>query len=212
MKNILQILTIFIIMFLLTNCDKRPYYKFNQDAKDFFIFKKGSWWLYENDLTHERDCLYIEKAKFDLKVPSNTGYFYDLVLTNFTSKDSLFYGDATYSSNIGDETKVRDNIIYVSLSKKYSFSDNYIVFPLIASDTTYSHESDEFMYKTQVKYYYEDNNLISSKYYLKYKNDEIVSRFFSKTTREINKGVVEFYHFDDSLEFKLKLIDYNIQN
>ncbi len=55
------------IILLFTTCNRYPYYPFNQDAKEFFIFKKGSWWLYENEQTHERDCLYIENDDFLIK-------------------------------------------------------------------------------------------------------------------------------------------------
>jgi hypothetical protein len=28
-------------------------------AKDFFLFKEGSWWVYEEEMTHERDSMYV---------------------------------------------------------------------------------------------------------------------------------------------------------
>lgn len=29
------------------------------EAKEFFLFKEGSWWVYEEETTHERDSQYV---------------------------------------------------------------------------------------------------------------------------------------------------------
>lgn len=41
------------------------------EAKDFFLFKQGSWWVYEEETTHERDSLYV------ISYANSTSYGFD---------------------------------------------------------------------------------------------------------------------------------------
>jgi len=52
-------------------------------AKDFFLFKQGSWWVYEEATSHERDSMYVTQYSnsngydFDMRVKSSlTDYEY----------------------------------------------------------------------------------------------------------------------------------------
>jgi len=205
MKRILQILTISIMMFFLSNCDKTPYYKFNQDAKDFFVFKKGSWWLYENDLTLERDCLYIEKSFFDLKMPSNNGYKSDLVLTSYNSKDSSFYGDATCFSNIGEKTFVRNYIIYHN-----NLISNYYEFPLAFTDTLFQKNRNDTIYIIDNKIFILDDKLHNEIKSFGYINNINISTFIREVVIERNIGLTRFHLKNDTSVISLRLVDYNI--
>lgn len=40
------------------------------EAKDFFLFKEGSWWVYEEETTHERDSQYVYQSS------NTTGYYF----------------------------------------------------------------------------------------------------------------------------------------
>jgi hypothetical protein len=43
-----------------TACEKAPETcQYLSEAKDYFAFKEGSWWVYEEETTHERDSVYV---------------------------------------------------------------------------------------------------------------------------------------------------------
>lgn len=51
------------------------------EAKDFFLFKEGSWWVYEEETTHERDSQYVYESHntsdydFDTRIHSTLENF-----------------------------------------------------------------------------------------------------------------------------------------
>jgi predicted small secreted protein len=53
------------------------------EAKEFFLFKEGSWWVYEEETTHERDSQYVTEYH------NTSGYDFDL--TVLSSRDGYFY-------------------------------------------------------------------------------------------------------------------------
>lgn len=62
-------LSFFLLLFFLqackekdtqTACEKEPETcQYLSEAKDYFAFKVGSWWVYEEETTHERDSVYV---------------------------------------------------------------------------------------------------------------------------------------------------------
>ncbi|MFN6086594.1 MAG: hypothetical protein ACK476_16895 [Fluviicola sp.] len=43
-----------------TACEKAPETcQYLSEAKEYFAFKEGSWWVYEEETTHERDSVYV---------------------------------------------------------------------------------------------------------------------------------------------------------
>ena len=96
MKNIIPILFAFIIFN--TSCYKTevidindpkelPNYTFtiNSDTKQYFNFKNGSWWIYKDNVSGEKDCLYVT---------DNYNYF-DLDKANFRKVNSLIKKETT---------------------------------------------------------------------------------------------------------------------
>ncbi len=71
MKTIVQIVNIFLIsttIFWLHSCEKpksEPISCTNntmplpQMAKDYFLFKNGSYWVYQNTITQQQDSFYV---------------------------------------------------------------------------------------------------------------------------------------------------------
>jgi hypothetical protein len=93
------------------------------EAKDYFAFKQGSWWVYEEETSHERDSVYVDQAGndpndpgFDCSVISTrSGYTYDYYpqytpakgcsYTGISSKRCVYIRRSKYKPGdyIGDE-------------------------------------------------------------------------------------------------------------
>jgi len=88
-KNIIGLLSIsiLIVIILATSCAKEgSHYSVSQEFKDYFLFQKGSFWIYKNDSTNVIDSAYLtgspqytvlstgEKRKSD---PTTEQYFVD---------------------------------------------------------------------------------------------------------------------------------------
>jgi hypothetical protein len=53
-------------------CEKNPgMCETVMEAKDYFAFKQGSWWVYEEETSHERDSMYVDQATND---PDDPGF------------------------------------------------------------------------------------------------------------------------------------------
>lgn len=88
--TLLSLLTLLLVMAACkdkepnTNSDPCTNCQSVLEAKDYFLFKVGSWWVYEEETTHERDSMYVTEANndpnsygFDIRIKSVlTGYEY----------------------------------------------------------------------------------------------------------------------------------------
>lgn len=85
-----------------------------QEAKDFFAFKMGSWWVYEEETTLQRDSMYVIQSaidpnsyQFDVRIQSAlTGYRYHYW--------PEYYGNKTGCNENGG---VNNRCLYVKRSK-----------------------------------------------------------------------------------------------
>lgn len=76
MKNY-QLFCICLLAFIFTTCHKEENLKCTekntikviQHARDFFYFKQGSWWVYEEETTKLRDSIWVEKTAENTYVP-----------------------------------------------------------------------------------------------------------------------------------------------
>jgi len=204
MKKIILLLATAL---LFTTCNRDPYYPFNQDAKEFFIFKKGSWWLYENEQTHERDCLYISEQDYIIKTEDySPNHFYDRALTTFLSKDSVFYGNGTYYSSTDDTTRVSEVIYYKNI--KFGFS---LSFPFKDYERDYSFIKDSVTEVVHVKVQFSNiNNIYSEMTRVFIKDGIVCDNILSQIWREKNIGMTKLYIQTDTSEFLLNLVDYNV--
>ncbi len=50
-------------------CDNSNTILVNQHAKDFFVFKEGSWWVYEEEKTKEIDSIWVGRSTEEKLVP-----------------------------------------------------------------------------------------------------------------------------------------------
>ena len=91
--TLLSILTLLLVITACKDKNKNTNSTFCEDnpgqcqtvlaAKDFFLFKQGSWWVYEEETSHERDSMYVTEYSnsngydFDCRIKSAlTGYEY----------------------------------------------------------------------------------------------------------------------------------------
>lgn len=97
-----------------TYCDKNPSECQTVDAaKAFFHFKEGSWWVYEEETSHERDSIYV------IEQSNGSGYnFYMRVksaLTDFEYQywPVYYYGNPLCSIN----QPVQGKCVYITVTK-----------------------------------------------------------------------------------------------
>lgn len=110
------------------------------EAKDYFYFKMGSWWVYEEETSHERDSMYVTSSAndpnsydFDVKIKSN--------LTDYTYHYWPVYYSGGGNGGCSPNGVAYKKCIYVNLSKA-KFQDL-----LGQSDVFFiKHSLNEFIY------------------------------------------------------------------
>lgn len=99
------------------NCSTNPLEcQYASEAKEFFSFKVGSWWVYEEQTSHERDSVYCT-----INTNSGTSYFYtetisarDSFKTHWFTKNMYEYNGCSTTEPIGKrclyvyKTKLKD--------------------------------------------------------------------------------------------------------
>ncbi len=82
-------------------------------AKDFFLFKEGSWWVYEEETSHERDSMYVTQYL------NSSGYDFDMrvksALTGYEYHFSPFYAGGNQSCS--ESNAIADKCLYVNRTK-----------------------------------------------------------------------------------------------
>lgn len=63
------------------------------EAKDYFAFKEGSWWVYEEETSHQRDSMYVYNYQNDVNSPD-----FECDLRSFLT-DYEYYYYPVYSNN-----------------------------------------------------------------------------------------------------------------
>jgi len=84
-------------------------------AKDYFLFKMGSWWVYEEETTHERDSVYVTEYSDDPASPDfdarmfsvNQNYYYH------------YFPVISISSECTNSTISSEKCIYIKSSKYF---------------------------------------------------------------------------------------------
>jgi hypothetical protein len=83
------------------------------EAKDFFLFNVGTWWVYEEETSHVRDSMYVTQS-----VNSTNSYFNVQVVSALTGYSyhywPVYYGNITGCNETGT---VMNKCLYVKLSK-----------------------------------------------------------------------------------------------
>jgi len=84
----------FIIVLVLTviSCRKPTTYNMPQDLKDYCMFPVGSWWVYEDSISGEKDSIVLMEQNIYFPYSNNKTYY-------FESLDEKFYFSNTNSIN-----------------------------------------------------------------------------------------------------------------
>jgi len=82
-------------------------------AKDFFLFKEGSWWVYEEETSHERDSVFVTQYY------NSNGYDFDMrVKSSLTDYEYHYYPFFAGGNNSCSESgPVAGKCIYIKRSK-----------------------------------------------------------------------------------------------
>jgi hypothetical protein len=59
LRNIYKICALLILLTFSNSCKKLTYYPISDGMKEYFVFQKGSYWIYKNDSTLSIDSTYI---------------------------------------------------------------------------------------------------------------------------------------------------------
>jgi hypothetical protein len=140
MKRIPHITLLSILTFLLviTSCkDKDPVEKSYCDknpgmcetvleAKSYFAFKVGSWWVYEEETTHERDSIYVTEFADDPSSPDFDCYMY----SEYQGFNFHFYPQYIASNKCSYSGVSTNKCIYIHRSKyaPQNFIDDDVCF------------------------------------------------------------------------------------
>ena len=80
----------FLFILFLTSCKKEsPHYSISENMKQYFVYKKGSWWIYINDLSKVTDSTYLTDVFFSTQgigSDGKTSFSSDLIGSSFKSK------------------------------------------------------------------------------------------------------------------------------
>lgn len=137
LMRLLYLITIFAFQLMLINCkdDPKPEFFIDQDTKNFCVFTEGSWWLYEEENSAERDCVWV-KQSFEKKIDSDdygtirNGYIIRMSSFFWQKQNvslSLWAGGGTGDPQIN---RLEENINYPLALTDYTFysSDTFQVF------------------------------------------------------------------------------------
>jgi hypothetical protein len=92
LSNMKPIIKIFLICVLVgfVSCKKdTPYYKISDSMKQYFLYQKGSYWIYQNDSTNTIDSTYVDNISSGTQGIGDDGrhlYSFDWITINYKSK------------------------------------------------------------------------------------------------------------------------------
>jgi predicted small secreted protein len=105
------------------------------EAKEFFLFKEGSWWVYEEETTHERDSQYVYEYH------NTSGYDFDMRVHS-TLEDYNYHYWPSYAlgaiETCSESEPVSGKCLYINRSKgkvgDFIGEGNYLVFNYLKGD------------------------------------------------------------------------------
>ena len=112
-------------MIILTTCKPDgPHYKLYDETKEWGDFKENTWWLYENEITGEQDCLWIDRNEAgtwydeaDKKIKESGEYIW-LYIENTDTNRNIFMSVSAnkYSNHI----RIEEKDIYENNTNEYT--------------------------------------------------------------------------------------------
>lgn len=142
------------------------------EAKDYFAFKVGSWWVYEEETTLERDSVYVTESYID-----EGGYDFNVRMFS-TYQDFYYHYWPTFMSNLNGCS------IYSAVSKRCLFINRskYQFGNVLGESKCFfiKYYIGDFIYSGSDMTYCPDNKVIFENIY----NEFVIDTFnFSKTIK-----------------------------
>jgi hypothetical protein len=165
LKITLQLIVLFLFAGLFACKDECSTYYANPEAIHYGAFKKGSWWIYQDDSTGVRDCVYVTKvtqSMFEMSVDKKCRWKGERILT--LTKSNKYDWELPYSVSRDDNetglgirfnkcqcslgnTVFRNNLI---IDSKTHFFSSIVVQNKIYENVIYTKE--QYSYFTEVWY------------------------------------------------------------
>jgi len=110
MNQTILYLTLSLSTFCFTNCnqcettqctDGNTKNRISTVLKNYFYFKTGSWWVYENELSLERDSIYVVQDKIERIMPDESCKCNEQLFVRIgtSTNDSIFYNTSSEMSS-----------------------------------------------------------------------------------------------------------------
>ena len=139
-------------------------------AKEFFLFKEGSWWVYEEETSHERDSVYVYQS-----VNNINNYDFD-VKTHSVLQDYDYHYWPTYTSPNGCSASQPVNKKCIFINRSKGKANDYV-----GQDYCFFINTVKGAYETVTGNIFYDNNKISVSDI--YQNYTIGELNFSRTVK-----------------------------
>ena len=111
-------------------------------AQEYFLFKIGSWWVYEEEMTHERDSMYVYESVND----SNSYYFSSRIHSELQDYNYHYWPIYVSSNSCSMSSPVQSKCLLIKRSKAkpgefidegYCFYVNFGINTSLGSFNTY---------------------------------------------------------------------------
>ena len=86
LRNIYKICALLILLTSSNSCKKLTYYPISDGMKEYFVFQKGSYWIYKNDSTLSIDSTYVKAFSSKDNDEGYSGIKRELITFLFKSK------------------------------------------------------------------------------------------------------------------------------
>jgi hypothetical protein len=207
MKILLAITIGFLILFC-TNCnqcettqcsDGNTKYRISKVVLDFFYFKTGSWWVYQNEISLERDSIYVVKDEYKKFFISEACRCDEKIWVVYNSNitDSLFYSTESFSDPSVIFNRIRYNSSFRDLTYRFK----------VENDTSLSLTNPHnaiITYLPKYKGLKEDFKNVYRCFYNKALTDYLSDSYFAP-----NVGLIR-YQFKDGDGTYWNLINYHV--
>ena len=137
MKKLLFLILI-VSLFILNNCNRCKTIECSEGntknristvVKKYFYFKTGSWWVYQNEISLERDSIYVVKDEFKKFFISEACECDERIFVRYEStfNDSFFYSTESYSSPVVVFNRIKYNSSYRDLTYRFTANDDTLL-------------------------------------------------------------------------------------
>ena len=164
----LYFITIFIFQLLLLNCKDNPKPKFfiDQETKDYTVFQKGTYWVFENQFNEVDSQLIINSIRSE----GDKHYHYDPESFQLNIKSSFYSDEIIYKTIIHSEDISNFAVwqlwakSYLSFYYSYTSNDSLIVGnrKSISLEGKFETYNNGYKIFSNVKLFHSNSNILNS--------------------------------------------------